>query len=101
MIGRIGGSCRSVAPPSILQITDDFRRRPHLYRGLKFLAVDESRPTMGIEEGVFMLFVSGEELGHIEMGGAETHFAARSKCGKSWRMRPDDVPRVPIAAISA
>ena len=60
--GGIWGSGHAVAPPSILQNPEESRRKDHLYSGKKWLFVDESRPKIGIEAGVFALFVSGGEL---------------------------------------
>ena len=51
-----------VAPPPLLQTPEEFRRQGHLYRGIKWISYDEGRPNLGVEEGVFKLFVSGGPL---------------------------------------
>ena len=72
---------------------------PYIQRG-KWISVDESRPSAGIEEEVFGIFVSGGELCLRRNHEAETHFAGWPACGKTWCMNPDDVPHVPIAMES-
>ena len=101
LMGAVWGSGHMAAPPSLLQTPEEFRRHGHLYRGIKWISFDEGRPTLGVEEDVFKLFVSG---GSLCLGGnreAEIHFAGRPRCGKSWAMRPDGVPHVPCATESA
>ena len=72
-----------------------------MYRGLKWISFDEGRPTLGVEEDIFKLFVSGGSLCLRKNHEAETHFADWPRRGKSWAMNPDDVPRVPSATESA
>ena len=58
----VWGSDRAVAPPSILQTTEEFRKQGHLYMGMRWVSVDESKNTLGIEDDVFKIFVSGGAL---------------------------------------
>ena len=71
-----------VAPPSLLQTPEEFRRQGHLYRGLKWISFDEGRPSLGVEEDVFKLFVSGGSLCLGENHEPETQFADWPRCGK-------------------
>ena len=101
LMGEVWGIGHMVVPPSLLLTPEEFRMKCHLYRGLKWISFDERSPTLGVEEDIFKLFVSG---GSLCLGGnreAEIHFAGRPRCGKSWAMRPDGVPHVPCATESA
>ena len=89
------------APPSIFQTPEEFRKQGHLYRGAKWLSVDESKPDLGIEEGVFKIFISGGSLCLRKNHEAETHYESWSNCGETWAMNPGDTPRVPGAMESA
>ena len=101
LMGAVWGGGHMVAPPSLLQTPEEFRTQGHLYRGLKWISFEEGRPTLGVEEDIFKLFVPGGSLCLRGNREAETHFADWSRCGKSWAMNPDDVPRVPSATESA
>ena len=59
LIGSIWGTGHAVDPPSIFQTPDEFRRQWHLYRGMRWMSVGDGRRTLGIEEDVFKIFVSG------------------------------------------
>ena len=85
------------APPAIFQTPEEFRRQGHLYRGLRWLSVDEARPTSGVEGDIFKVFVTGGPLCLRKNHESETHHATWAKCGKSWAMNPDDAPYVPSA----
>ena len=50
------------AQPSIFQTPGEFRRQGHPYRGLRWLSVGEARPTSGINEDNFKVFVTGGPL---------------------------------------
>ena len=80
LMSAVWGTGHAVAPPSILQTSEEFRRQGHLYRGAKWISVDESRPTVGIEEDVFKIFVSGGDICLRENHEAETHFANWARC---------------------
>ena len=58
LMGAVWGTGRAVAHPSILQTVAEFRRQCRLYRGTQWISVDERKPTMGIEEDAFKIFVS-------------------------------------------
>ena len=101
LMGAVWGTGHAVAPPSILQTSEEFRKQGHIYRGKKWISIDESRPAIGIEEEVFKIFVAGGELCLRRNHEAETHFACWPTCGKTWCMNPDDIPNVPSAMESA
>ena len=101
LMGALWGTGRAVAPPSILQTVEEFRRQGHLYRGTKWISVDESKPAMGIEEDAFKIFVSCGGLCLRRNREAETRFVEWSRRGETWSMNPDDVPHVPSATESA
>ena len=101
LMSALWGTGHSVAPPSILQTGEEFRKQGHLYRGMKWISVGESRPTVGIEEAVFKIFVPGGDICLRKNREAETHFAEWSRRGKTRSMNPDDVPHVPSAMESA
>ena len=62
LMRAVWGSGRAVAPPSILQTAEEFRKQGHLYRGVMWVSVDESKNTLGVEDDVFKIFVSGGAL---------------------------------------
>ena len=90
-VGAAWGTGHSVAPPSIFQTCEEFRRHFHLYRGLRWLSVGESRPKVGLGECVFKNFIPGANLCLRKNHEAETHFEERSMRGETWSMNPDDV----------
>ena len=94
-------SGRAVAPPSILQTAEEFRKQGHLYRGMRWVSVGESKNAKRIEGDVFKIFVSGGSLFLRKNREAETHMADWAYCGKSWAMNPDDVPHAPSALDAA
>ena len=102
LMGDVCGTCHDVAHPSILQTVEDFRMPRRLYRGAKWISVDESKPAIGIEEDAFEILVSrGGGLCLHRNRESDAHFAERPRRGGTWSMNPDDVPRVPIAAESS
>ena len=62
LMNAVWGTGHAVAPPSILQTAEEFRKQGNLYRGMKWIPPDESRPTVGVEEDVFKIFVSGGDI---------------------------------------
>ena len=96
----VWGAGKFDAPPSIFHIPEEFRRQGHLYRGARWLSIDESKPAMGMEEDAFKLFVSGGSLCLRKNSEAETHYDNWSRRGETWAMNPDDIPRVASAMES-
>ena len=84
LMRAVWGSGHAVAPPSILQTAEEFRKQGHLYRGMRWVSVDESKNTLGIEDDVFKIFVSGGSLFLRKNHEAATHMADWSYCGESW-----------------
>ena len=66
-----------------------------------WLSIDESKPSMGMEEDVFKLFVSGGSLCLRKNHEAETHYDNWSRCGETRAMNPDDIPHVASAVESS
>lgn len=101
LMGAVWGGGQMVDQPSILHAPGEFRKQGHLYRGIKWISIDEGRPHLGVEEEVFNIFVSGGSLRlrkNREPGGRLSDWP---RCGKIWSLNPGDVPRVQIATASA
>ena len=101
LMGAVRGHFHVVSPPSLLQDPEEFRKQRPLYRGLKWVSVDEWRPTRGVEDGVFKIFASGGSRCLRRRCEPETHFADFPRCGEKWVLNPDDVPHVQISSDAA
>ena len=49
LMRAVWGSGHAVAPPSILQTAEEFRKQGHLYRGMRWVSVDKSKNNIGIK----------------------------------------------------
>ena len=99
--GLCRGTCHAVAHPSILQTVAEFRMKGNLYRGTKWISIEESKAAIGIEEAAFEIFVSCGEFPHRRNHDAETHIADRPMRDETCPMNTDDAPRVPSATESS
>ena len=66
-MGAVWGTGHAVAHPSIVQTVEQLRRGgAHLYRGAKWISIDESKPAIGIAGDMFEIFVSGGGSASVE-----------------------------------
>ena len=76
-LGRaVWGSGHSEASGAMMQAEEEFRKQGHLYRKLRWMSFDESKPSTGLSEEIFKLFCSGGMLALRRNREAETRFAS-------------------------